>query len=45
MGVKGETEPAVEVTDLAEPAVVQDTRMMSLIRANKFMDTYFDPDW
>ena len=45
MGVESETEPAVEVTDPAEPVVVHDTRMMSLIRANKFMDTYFDPDW
>ena len=45
MGVENETEPAVEVTDPAEPAVCQDARMMSLVRANKFMDTYFDPDW
>ena len=40
-----ETEPAAEVTDPAEPAVQQNACMMSLIKANKFMDTYFDPDW
>ena len=43
--MESETEPAVEVMDPAEPVVVQDPHMMSLIRANKFMDTYFDPDW
>ena len=42
---EGETEPAVDITDPAVSAVSQDTRMMSLVRANKFMDSYFDPDW
>ena len=45
MGGEGQTEPAVEVTDPAVPAVQQETRMKSLICANEFMDTYFDPDW
>ena len=45
MGDESEAEPAVEVTDPAVPAVQQDLRMASLIRANEFMDTYFDPDW
>ena len=45
MGDEGATEPAVEVTDPAVSAVQQDLRMASLIRANTFMDTYFDPDW
>ena len=45
MGEDGETEPAAEVTDPAVPAVQQDLRMMALIKANNFMDTYFDPDW
>ena len=45
MGDEGVTEPAAEVTDPAVPAVQQDLRMASLIRANAFMDTYFDPDW
>ena len=45
MGEDGETEPAVEVTDPAVPAVQRDLRMMALIKANNFMDTYFDPDW
>ena len=45
MGDDGETEPAVEVTDPALPAVQQDLRMMALIKANNFMDTYFDPYW
>ena len=42
MGDDDETEPAVEVTD---PAVQRDLRMMAFIKANNFMDTYFDPDW
>ena len=45
MGEDSETEPAVEVTDPAVPAVQQDLKMMALIKANNFMDTYFDPDW
>ena len=45
MGEDGETETAVEVMDPAVPAVQQDLRMMALIKANNFMDTYFDPDW
>ena len=45
MGDESETESAVEVMDPAEPAVQQDLRMASLIKANEFMDTYFDPDW
>ena len=45
MGDNGETEPAVEVMDPAVPAVQWDLRMMALIKANNFMDTYFDPDW
>ena len=45
MGDDSEAEPAVEVTDPAEPAAQQDVHMMSLIRANEFMDSYFDPDW
>ena len=45
MGDESATEPAVEVMDPAVPAVQQDLRMASLIRANAFMDTYFDPDW
>ena len=45
MGEDGETEPAVEVMDPTVPAVQQDLRMMALIKANNFMDTYFDPDW
>ena len=45
MGDDGVTEPAVEVMDPAVPAVQRDLRMMALIRANNFMDTYFDPDW
>ena len=45
MGGEGQTEPAVEVTDPAVPAVQQGIRMKSLVRANEFMDTYFDPDW
>ena len=35
MGVENETEPAVEVTDPAEPAVHQDARMMSLVRGEQ----------
>ena len=45
MGDESRTEPAVEVTDPAEPVVHQETHMKSLIKANEFMDTYFDPDW
>ena len=45
MGEDGETEPAVEVTDPAGTTVQWDLRMMALIKANNFMDTYFDPDW
>ena len=45
MGDDCEAEPAVEVTDPAMPAVQRDLRMMALIKANNFMDTYFDPDW
>ena len=45
MGDESEAEPAVEVMDPAVPAVQQDLRMASLIKANEFMDTYFDPDW
>ena len=45
MGNESEAEPAVEVTDPAVPAAQQDLKMASLIRANEFMDTYFDPDW
>ena len=45
MGDDGETQPAVEVMDPAVPAFQQDLRMMALIKANNFMDTYFDPDW
>ena len=45
MGDESEAEPAVEVTDPAVPAVQQDLRMASLIKANEFMDTYFDSDW
>ena len=45
MGENGETEPAVEVTDPAVLAVQRDLRMMPLIKANNFMDTYFDPNW
>ena len=45
MGDKSEAEPAVEVMDPAVPAAQQDLKMASLIRANEFMDTYFDPDW
>ena len=45
MGDDVETEPAVEVTDPAVPAVQQDLRMMALIKVNNFMETYFDPDW
>ena len=45
MGEDSETEPAVEVTDPAVPAVQHDLRMMALIKTNNFMDTYFDPDW
>ena len=41
MGDDGETEPAVDVTDPAVPAVQQDLRMMALIKVNNFMDTYF----
>ena len=43
MGDESEAEPAVEVTDPAVPAAQQDLWMASLIKANKFMDTYFDP--
>ena len=45
MGEDGETEPAVEVTDPAVPAVQWDLRMIALIKTNNFKDTYFDPDW
>ena len=45
MGDESVTEPAVEVTDPAGPAVQQDLRTASLIKVNEFMDTYFDPDW
>ena len=45
MGEDSETEPAVEVMDPAVPAVQQDLRMMSLIRANNLLEMYFDPDW
>ena len=45
MGDEGATEPAAEVMDPAVPVVQQDLRMASLIRANVFMDTYFDLDW
>ena len=45
MGDESEAEPAVEVKDPAEPAAQQDLRMASLIKANGFMDTYFNPDW
>ena len=40
MGEDGETEPAVEVTDPAVPAVQWDLRMMALIKATHFIDTY-----
>ena len=43
MGEDGETEPAVEVTDPAVPAVQWDLRMIALIKANNFIDTYFGP--
>ena len=45
MSDESATEPAVEVTDPAGPAVQQDLRMASLIKVNEFMDTYFNPDW
>ena len=45
MGGNSGAETAAEITDPAEPAAQQDVRMMSLIRANKFMDRYFDPHW
>ena len=35
MGDESEAEPAVEVTDPAVPAVQQDPRMASLIKANE----------
>ena len=34
MGEESETEPAVEVTDPAVPAVQWDLRMMALVKAN-----------
>ena len=45
MGEDGETEPAVELMHHAVPAVQWELRMMAVIKANNFMDTYFDPDW
>ena len=36
MGEDGETEPAVEVTDPAVPAVQWDLRVMALIKVNNF---------
>ena len=39
-----EADPAVEVTDPAEPPA-SDARMQALISSNEFMDHYFDPDY
>ena len=45
MGGDGGADTAVEVTDPVVPPGQVETRMLSLIRANEFMDSYFDPDW
>ena len=45
MGDDGDSDTTEEVTDPVVPPVQQETRMMSLIRANEFMDSYFDLDW